>query len=398
MLFGPINKVLPSYFDNIDESMIKNAARLTKGAGGPSQLDAEQYRHVLLSTKYKKESKDLHDQIAILAKKLATCLVDPNSIDAFVACRLIPLNKNPGVRPIGIGEVLKRIFGKAIGWVLKSDIQEAATPLQAATGLKGGAEAAIHAMKSNFEDESREAVILVDASTAFNRLNRQVSLHNIQTTCPQFATILVNTHREPTRMVILGGKEILSTEGTTQGDNLAMTFYALGTTLLQNALRTAAPHVKQVWLVDDATVAGTLTNLKTWWDTIFIQGTKIGYNVNQNKSWLKLKDKNNRQTAKDMFRDTEIQITTDGKRNLGATIGTDNFRSDYITGKVKEWCDEIQKLSEYSKSQPQAAYSAFCHGVQHKYTYFMRTIPEMENFMQPLDNMINETLLLFLTL
>ena len=87
-------------------------------------------------------------------------------------------------------------------------------------------------------------------------------------------------------MVVLGGEEILSTEGTTQGDDLAMAVYALGTTLLQNALRTAAPQVKQVWLADDATGAGTLTNLKTWWDTIAIQGTKIGYNVNQNKSWL----------------------------------------------------------------------------------------------------------------
>ena len=31
--------------------------------------------------------------------------VDPKGLFAFVACRLIPLNKNPGVRPIGIGEV-----------------------------------------------------------------------------------------------------------------------------------------------------------------------------------------------------------------------------------------------------------------------------------------------------
>ena len=83
--------------------------------------------------------------------------------------------------------------------MLKSDIQEAAGPLQAATELKGVAEAAIHAMKSIFEDESTEAVILVNASNAFNSLNRQASLHNIQTTCRQFATILVNTYGCPRR-------------------------------------------------------------------------------------------------------------------------------------------------------------------------------------------------------
>ena len=34
---------------------------------------------------------------------------DYESIQSLLACTLIPLNKNPGIRPIGIGEVLRRI-------------------------------------------------------------------------------------------------------------------------------------------------------------------------------------------------------------------------------------------------------------------------------------------------
>ena len=93
-------------------------------------MDAEQYRHILISAKYKTEGKNLREQIAALARKLATELVDPKSLEAFVACRLIPLDKCPGVRPIGIGEILRRIIGKVIGWALKEDIQIAAGPLQ----------------------------------------------------------------------------------------------------------------------------------------------------------------------------------------------------------------------------------------------------------------------------
>ena len=80
---------------------------MTKGAGGPSQLDAEQYRRLLTSNKYKKKNKELQGQLATLARLLATGYLDPNTLEAFVACRLIPLDKNPGVRPIGIGEVTR---------------------------------------------------------------------------------------------------------------------------------------------------------------------------------------------------------------------------------------------------------------------------------------------------
>ena len=63
--------------------MVLKATSLTKGTGGPSQLDAEQYRHILTSTKYKKENKELREQIAIFARKLASEIIDPNSIQAW---------------------------------------------------------------------------------------------------------------------------------------------------------------------------------------------------------------------------------------------------------------------------------------------------------------------------
>ena len=41
LLSGPVNRVLPSYFDEIDEAMVFKSASMTKGAGGPSRIDAE---------------------------------------------------------------------------------------------------------------------------------------------------------------------------------------------------------------------------------------------------------------------------------------------------------------------------------------------------------------------
>ena len=84
-------------------------------------MDADVFRHILTSTKYEKENKDLRNQTAILAKKLASEIVDRNSLEAYVNWRMIPLNNNPGAKRLGIGEVLRRIIRKVIGWVLKGD-------------------------------------------------------------------------------------------------------------------------------------------------------------------------------------------------------------------------------------------------------------------------------------
>ena len=97
------------------------------------------------------------------------------------------------VRPIGVGEVLRRIVGKTITWALNDEIQTAAGPLQVSTGLKGGAEAAIHSMKKIFHEENTDAIILVDAANAFNRLNRLVALHNSIYALPLLLYLLIHT-------------------------------------------------------------------------------------------------------------------------------------------------------------------------------------------------------------
>ena len=74
-------------------------------------------------------------------------------------------------------------------------------------------------------------------------------------------------------------------------------------------------------------------------------------------------------------------------------MGSKDFRETYAKEKVKRWCEELEQLSEYAKTQPHAAYAALCHGEIHKFTYFMRTIPGMEEYIKPLDNIITEKFL-----
>ncbi len=70
------------------------------------------------------------------------------------------------------------ILGKVILATIGNNIQEAAGPLQVCAGQQAGYEAAVHAMREISDDSNTDAVLLVDASNAFNTLNRKVALLN----------------------------------------------------------------------------------------------------------------------------------------------------------------------------------------------------------------------------
>ena len=81
------------------------------------------------------------------------------------------MNKTPGVRPIGVAEVLRKIISKAILAVIGQDIKEAAGGVQLCVGQVSGCQAGVHAMQGIFNNEETEAILLVDSTNAFNSLN-----------------------------------------------------------------------------------------------------------------------------------------------------------------------------------------------------------------------------------
>ena len=200
-------------FDSIDADAIRHAAKGTTGAAGPSGLDAHNWRRICCT--FKDASDDLCHALALVARRLCTQVVDHSILAPLLACRLIALDKNPGVCPIGMCEVPRRIISKAILYVIKGDIQEAAGATQLCGGQIAGIEAVVHAVRHLFASESTEGILLVDASNAFNCLNRANALANIRHLCPPFYTVLSNIYRESSEL-FLGRDTLLSCEGTTQ--------------------------------------------------------------------------------------------------------------------------------------------------------------------------------------
>ena len=232
--------------------------------------------------------------------------------------------------------------------VVKKNVKRVVGNLQVCAGQQAGCEAAIHAVRSMFDHPDCEAVLMVDASNAFNCLNREAALHNIKMRCPSLATYVENSYKVPAKLFICGevtGKTrrvetILSAEGTTQGDPVAMAMYALGLLKLQDTLRHEKTGVKQVAYADDLTGVGKTADLIKWWEMVVQHGPKLGYFPNARKSVLIVKPEKLEQ-AEELFSGSEIRITTEGERHLGAVIGSAIFREEYVKTKVNDWKQEI---------------------------------------------------------
>ena len=388
--------VEPVIFEHITGDTIERAAKMLKGAAGPSNIDSDLWKRILCSKVYGKFSGNACESIARMCRRLCTEYVDPESITALVAGRLIPLDKNPGVRPIGIGECLRRIMGKAVTNFLRPEIIKSVGPLQLAAGMEGGCEAAVHAMNSVFEEDDCQGVIVVDATNAFNSMHRASSLHNIRYICPEFSTYIINTYRQPANLFLPNGSFIKSNEGTTQGDTCASGFYSIGIfPVISGLAKCNIQNCKQIWFADDAACGGRLTALREWWDKLLELGPKFGYHPNAGKTYLIVKN-DHLSAAKDIFEGSGIKFTTEGKRYLGAAIGTKSFKEQYVNKKVNTWIDELKNLLEIAKFEPQASYSAFIFGLSKEWLYIMRTMNNIKELFLPLENFIRDNFLTIL--
>ena len=80
----------------------KDTLRTSGGAGISQQEDALWHK---LVTAHKETSSSLSHALALVTRRLATEYVDPEGLEALLANRGIAIDKCPGLRPVGVGEM-----------------------------------------------------------------------------------------------------------------------------------------------------------------------------------------------------------------------------------------------------------------------------------------------------
>ena len=101
-------------------------------------------------------------------------------------------------------------------------------------------------------------------------------------------------------------------------------------------------------------------------------GPDFGYFPNNKKRRIIAKP-NKKETVKEVFKETAVNIKVKEKIHLGMAISSREYQEEYINKKVYDWASEVVQLPKFAQTQPQAHYAAFTFGFRHRWTYSLRT-------------------------
>jgi len=456
-----VNGSLPSpEVWEVTASDVEDVCRTLDGSAGVSGTDAAMWRAML--TKYGVQSETLRMAIAKLTTMLGSRDVPWQKIEGLKVCRLIALGykeeKGYKVRPIGIGEVLARLISQLAVRKTRQELVDNIGIDNLVVGVAGGCEGAGKAAAKILQElqafthqrcttqqstpDEIPAMLMLDASNAFNRQPRILCLLMCCMLWPSMARYALNAYRGDS-LLLCGDKIIKSREGTTQGCPIAGLLYAVGIYGLHKLTRehtirgrlkvraeqqeeipafpprpqvdptpppgfpprpiedtTGTEHlslydeaVADFNYADDSAAVGYLKTLASWYSVIEAKGPSFGYHINPDKLIIIVPVKEQVDPMK-----VYLQTAFDGKfakanvkagdKYLGGYVGDNEKRAEYTAKKVKEWAKKIDTLAEAVSTKPQAHYRCLTVSAQHWPTYYQRTVKTEDTDFAPLEDSI----------
>ena len=274
-------------------NILKILRSFPKGtSAGPSGLSVQ---HLLDAA-----SIPLHTSIGDSLKGIVNLMASgkvPVSVATFLAGgRLIALNKGkegnpPDVRPIAVGETLRRLTGKCICAILRDKISSFFQPSQFGVACKAGAEKIVHSLRRCIDENwlSGDFVVFkVDMSNAFNMVSRQAVLDECATFFPELLPWVSWCYGSHTSLWHPMG-QISSQSGVQQGDPLGPMLFALVLHKLVTSIDADDDCLQlllEAWYLDDGVLAGERSAVIRALHLIEELGPHLGLYINFSKCEL----------------------------------------------------------------------------------------------------------------
>ena len=125
----------------------------------------------------------------------------------FFGASLVALRKKTGgVRPIAVGCTLRRLVAKIAGRKVLDEMTNLLAPHQLGYGVRGGAEAAVHAARRFLHGmDQKQAIVKLNFANAFNSVRRDCVPSAVQILCPIFTCSSIrHMQHHPTWFGVIG--------------------------------------------------------------------------------------------------------------------------------------------------------------------------------------------------
>ena len=380
------------------EEVLKALGGFPKGSGGgPSGLRPQHLLEGVKAPHQRPALEALTDAInTLLAGRV------PASLAPFLAgASLHALKKDGGdVRPIAVGETLRRLASKCACAKARENAAEYLLPLQVGVGCAFGAEAVIHAVSQyclRNKNSAAKLVLKVDFATAFNTVDRETFLRACQEITPEVSKWAWWCYAQLSHLYFGDSAPLASSAGVQQGDNLGPLLFALAlqpTLERLAALRGAGGLDLVAAYLDDVVVAGDHLAVLEALRILHAAAPGIGLHLKLEKCEL-IPTAGQSSTANLSSFPPNIKRKLSGNFDLlGAPIGDGEFCSSYL--REKRLAPSLEKLAELKElGDAHAAYKILSTCMSScKMMYAMRTTrPEWAGpVLQDFDAVIRETL------
>ena len=263
---------------------------------------------------------------------------------------------NGGLRPIAVGELLRRPAGKCLMNLVREDAGSYFWPAQVGVAVKKGCEKAVHTVRAWVErhaGSSQKVLVKLDFANAFNSVQRDAVLQQVVDHFPALSRWATWCYRQPTRLQF-GDRVLSSSSGVQQGDPLGPLLFAAALQPLARELR-SRPLDLAIHFLDDGVLAGDLAAVSAALTEVQLRAAEIGLVLNLSKCEVVVFGAVDETTLRAHFPNAFLQ-NPDGSgkvlRNfefLGAAIGDAAYIQAHTaarTAKAGELLDMLADLED----------------------------------------------------
>ena len=374
-------------------------------APGPSGLRAEHLKVAVKSAPANRSDKAL-EAVTKMVNVLAAAAIPDEAVPFFCGARLYAGNKKSGgIRPIAVGDIIRRLISKCYSYALSEKAAQLLAPYQLGVGVRGGCEALVHTVRALLEDPDQPAdsccFLQLDLINAFNRVDRATMFREVRNLFPELAKWIEITYGHQAEL-IFGEAIILSCQGVHQGDPLACLLFAV---VLHPIIKRIAEEVPDLllngWFVDDGGGAGRLGDLSRMVDIILQDGPAKGLVLSTASTTPRGKEPKSTIWCPYLAHPTLDplpglgirRILESGMTLLGSPIGSSSF----VQSRVLEKIEAVKNITTHLPliQDPHSEFSLLrsCFSLP-KMMYLLRTTVPSHNLdsWQLFDSMIRDTL------